>query len=226
MKYDLHIHSCLSPCSEDEMSINNMINMALIKELDLISVTDHNCMKNQKVIAKVAREKGLRYLYGVEVQTSEDVHVLCYFKKEEYVDKMQTYLDTHLPKIKNNTQFFGHQYCMNEYDEVIEEYPWLLLNSLDVSLSELVHFVHQNEGHVVLAHIYKLSNGIIHHLGFIPKELAFDGVELKSKDEEKQLYQSHPWMSNIEVYYNSDAHQLIDIQEAIHTLEKGGWFYE
>ena len=37
MYYDLHIHSALSPCSDDTMTIYNIFHMAYIKGLDLIA---------------------------------------------------------------------------------------------------------------------------------------------------------------------------------------------
>ena len=49
MHYDLHIHSCLSPCADDSMTPHNICNMAKIKGLDLIAVTDHNSMRPHPV---------------------------------------------------------------------------------------------------------------------------------------------------------------------------------
>ena len=54
MFYDLHMHSCLSPCADDTMTPNNICNMAFIKGLDLIAVTDHNSTKNLPAIAEAA----------------------------------------------------------------------------------------------------------------------------------------------------------------------------
>ena len=39
---DLHIHSALSPCADDDMTPNNILGMAALKGLDMIAVTDHN----------------------------------------------------------------------------------------------------------------------------------------------------------------------------------------
>lgn len=57
--YDLHIHSCLSPCGDQDMTPKNIVNMALLKELELIALTDHNSCKNCPAIMKAAAGTGL-----------------------------------------------------------------------------------------------------------------------------------------------------------------------
>ena len=43
---DLHMHSVLSPCGDLGMTPNNIVGMALLKEVDYIALTDHNTAKN------------------------------------------------------------------------------------------------------------------------------------------------------------------------------------
>ena len=43
--YDLHIHSCLSPCADNDMTPSNIAGMASLKGLDIIALTDHNTIK-------------------------------------------------------------------------------------------------------------------------------------------------------------------------------------
>lgn len=57
--YDLHIHTALSPCASDEMTPNNIINMALIKGLDVIGITDHNSARNVKAVYNLGLKKRL-----------------------------------------------------------------------------------------------------------------------------------------------------------------------
>ena len=40
LTYDLHIHSCLSPCGDEDMTPGNIVGMAALKGLDVIAVTD------------------------------------------------------------------------------------------------------------------------------------------------------------------------------------------
>ena len=68
--YDLHIHSCLSPCGDMDMTPNNILNMALLKELDLIALTDHNSCKNCPALMRAAEGSGLAVLPGMELTLS------------------------------------------------------------------------------------------------------------------------------------------------------------
>jgi len=38
--YDLHLHSCLSPCGDDESTPGNIVGMAVVKGLQVIALTD------------------------------------------------------------------------------------------------------------------------------------------------------------------------------------------
>lgn len=216
MFYDLHIHSCLSPCASDDMTPNNIVNMALLKGLDVISVTDHNSTLQQRAIQKVAKRNGLGYVFGVEVQTIEDVHCLCYFKNEVQLDQFQKYLDEHLIKVNNKKEFFGNQILMNEYDEKVGEVNELLLSSLNVSIDELSKVVQHMQGVFIPAHIDGRKNSILFHLSFIPEDLHYDGLEIKGDlNKYKDEYPNCPFFMQ-----NSDAHQLVDIHEAINEIPK------
>ena len=77
--YDLHIHSCLSPCGDDLMTPPNIANMAWLKGLQLIAVTDHNSCRNARAVAEAAKELPLTVIPGIELTTAEEIHVVCLF---------------------------------------------------------------------------------------------------------------------------------------------------
>ena len=117
---DLHIHSALSPCADDDMTPNNIVNMAILKKLDAIAVTDHNSCDNAEAIVKLAGSQ-LIVVPGMEVETKEEVHVLCYF---EDVDKLLDFgelIRTKLPSVANIPQIFGNQLIIDENDQIIGE---------------------------------------------------------------------------------------------------------
>ena len=95
--YDLHIHSCLSPCGDDEMTPNNIVNMAFIKGLDIIAITDHNACSHVRIAPEIAEALGILFVPGMEVQTREEVHILCYFRQ---VDAIEAF-DRELSKFKS-----------------------------------------------------------------------------------------------------------------------------
>jgi len=220
MYYDLHIHSGLSPCADDDMSPQNIVQMAKIKGLQMISVCDHNSLKQQSVIAQVAREHGLEYVYGIEIQTKEEVHVLAYFKDDLELPNMQQWITHNQMKVVNRTNFFGHQYLYDQHDQILDEEKVALIFSLNVSLEECLNVIHNHHGKAVLAHIYGRKNGIIYQLGFIPENLSIDGVEVSHEDDILRFYEEYPNLSDLPCFVNSDAHHLEDIHEASFAINQ------
>ncbi len=222
MFYDLHMHSCLSPCAEDAMTPNNICNMAFIKGLDLIAVTDHNSTKNLPAVAEVAKAIGLKMLYGAELETSEEVHVLGLFNKLEKALKFQEWIDSKMPNVKNDEDFFGHQWIMNSQDEKIGDEERLLLVSLSATLEETAAAIHEYGGRVILAHVLDRANSVTHQLGFIPMDLAYDGLEVKNEEQRLRVISTNPWITEDSTnwFIDSDAHYLTDISEPDHFLRE------
>jgi hypothetical protein len=215
MFYDLHMHSCLSPCAEDLMTPNNICNMAFIKELDLIAVTDHNSTKNLPAVAEVAASLGLKMLYGAELETSEEVHVLGLFNTLAKALKFQEWIDSVMPAIPLDEDFFGHQWIMNAQDEKIGDEPRLLLVSLSATLEETVQAIHDHGGRAILAHVLDRANSVTHQLGFIPMDLPYDGLEVKNEEQRLRVIETNPWVTEDSTnwFIDSDAHYLVDISE-------------
>lgn len=217
--YDLHIHSCLSPCADNDMTVHNIIQMALIKELDVISITDHNSLRQYVAIEKVAVQFPILVLIGCEVQTREDIHVLCYFKEMAKAMEFQKFLVSKHSGIENRKDYFGDQFILDELDNVVEEEKLLLLVSLDIGINELCDVVHEKGGKVVLAHALDRGNSIVTQLGFIPPDLSYDAIEVKNEEQRQRIMQMHPWIHEDMLFlYDSDAHHLVDINEAEHSL--------
>ncbi|MBP3892091.1 MAG: PHP domain-containing protein [Solobacterium sp.] len=221
MYYDLHLHSCLSPCAEDEMTPNNICNMAMLKGLDLIALTDHNSTKQLPAFAKVADSLGLSVLYGCELESAEEVHVLGLFNQLEKALRFQEWIDEKLPFIQNDENYFGKQEICNEKDEVIEKLQGLLIVSLNASLEACVQAIHDYGGKVILAHVLDRQNSITHQLGFIPQDLAYDGIEVKKEEEIERVLKMHPWIQKDSTHWfiDSDAHRLVDMSEKEHAME-------
>lgn len=222
MFYDLHMHSCLSPCAEDAMTPNNICNMAFIKGLDLIAVTDHNSTKNLPAIAEVAASIGLKMLYGAELETSEEVHVLGLFSRLEKALKFQEWIDSKMPSVKNDEDYFGHQWIMNYRDEKTGDEERLLLVSLSATLEETVAAIHEYGGRVILAHVLDRANSVTHQLGFIPMDLPYDGLEVKNEEQRLRVIETNPWVTEDSTnwFIDSDAHYLTDISEPDHFLRE------
>jgi 3',5'-nucleoside bisphosphate phosphatase len=227
MFYDLHIHSGLSPCADDDMSPHNIIQMAKLKGLELISICDHNSLKQQAVLAQVAKDHQLNYLSGIELQTKEEVHVLAYFKDPSDLPAMQSWINHVQVKVMNRPNFFGNQVLYDTQDNIIAEEPIALIFSLNCSLSECLEAIHSHHGLAVLAHIYGRKNGIVTQLGFIPANLNIDGIELTQEADQARFIKEYPQYADLPCFFNSDAHTLSAIHEAIAVLspqaEKSFW---
>lgn len=204
---DLHIHSALSPCAADDMTPNNIVNMALLKNLDVISITDHNSCDNVESIVKVADSRIL-VLPGMEVQTKEEVHLLCYF---ENVDKLLDFgrlIDSKLPNIANAPEIFGNQFILDEEDHIIGKKKQMLISSVNLSIEQVLDAVSDMEGVIIPAHIDRSSYSIISQLGFIPENLESGMLEVSKKDSEfSKIYPQG------KILYSSDAHNLWQILE-------------
>lgn len=157
MYYDLHIHSALSPCGDDTMTINNIFNMAYIKGLELIAITDHNSLKQQFYLEEIINHDILKgkidYIHGVELQSKEEIHILAYFRKNTDLDIIQKWIDKHLIKVDNQPDYYGNQHIFNANDEIIETENNLLISSLDLDVYEIVDNIHRFNGVAILAHV-------------------------------------------------------------------------
>ncbi len=219
MFYDLHIHSALSPCSDDDMTLNNIVNMSYIKGLDLIAISDHNSVKQLYHLDQVAKDK-IDYIYGVEIQTREEVHVLGYFLKDVALDDIQSFLDTYLIEEPNDEYYFGHQYVMDEMDQIIEEEHRLLIKSLDLSIDEVIQSIHQLGGIAVLAHAMSDRFSIMNVFLEIDSSLDFDAIEVTAQEQKTYLQNKYPFLKDTVFLFNSDAHRLEMISEPVNQIDK------
>ena len=206
--YDFHIHSCLSPCGDDDSTPNNIVNMALIKGLNAIAVSDHNTGRNCPAVMAVGKKSGLVVLPAMELTTSEDIHILCLFEEYADLERLEAHLQKTRLKIRNKREIFGKQQILNENDEPVGEIEDLLIVSSGISVEEVVKLVKGYGGIPIPAHIDKQSNGLIGVLGAFDRSLGFELVE-SAQDPRLGL----PYITD------SDAHYLWDISEAEHFLE-------
>ncbi len=217
--YDLHIHTALSPCASDDMTPNNIVNMAILKELDFIAITDHNSVRNLKVTMECARDKNIIVIPGIEVESSEEVHLLCYFSNLESALSMGEMINNHLPNIKNRPEIFGAQIICDAYDEAINNEERLLMTATSLSIDKIITETKKLGGVTVPSHVDRTSYSIISNLGFIPSEYEIRTVEIsKASDYEIFLKKNH-CISNYNILINSDAHNLGDISERVNYIE-------
>lgn len=219
--YDLHIHTGLSPCGDSDMSPNNIVNMALLKELDCIAITDHNACGNVRAVMEAAAGTELLVIPGMEVETAEEIHVLCLFPHLESATAVWEAVDKSLPGIRNKEEIFGRQLFFDSADNVTGSCDKLLVTATGLSLYELFPLVEGAGGVAIPAHIDRSSYSIVSSLGSIPPDLDIGLVEFsKTADPEAFIHEYEAsFPQRLAYLQNSDAHYLGDISERERYLE-------
>ena len=144
--YDLHIHSCLSPCGDEDMTPNNIVNMARLAGLDMIALTDHNSCKNCPAILKVAERAGIVALAGMELCTAEECHVVCLFPDIGAAMEFDAMVEKTLPPIRNRPDAFGEQVIMDDGDKAAGSYETLLITASSISIDDVARIVGEYRG--------------------------------------------------------------------------------
>ena len=139
--YDLHIHSCLSPCGDNDMTPNNLVQMALLSGCDVIALTDHNTCRNAPAAMEAGARNGLLVIPGMELCTAEEAHVVCLFETLEGALEFDHYIYENMPHVKNRPEIFGEQRLLDGEDGPVGEEENLLLVSSFVGVDQVVGLV-------------------------------------------------------------------------------------
>jgi 3',5'-nucleoside bisphosphate phosphatase len=203
---DLHIHTLLSPCGDLEMSPVNIVERAVQLSIQILGITDHNSTKHGPLIQKLGAEKNIFVICGAEVTTKEETHCLAFFENLEYLKEFQQYLDAHLPDIKNDSKYFGHQIVVDEDEMIVEEVEKLLISALGQSIDQVERKVHELNGIFIPAHIDKPKYSLISQLGFVPPDLKADAFEISRHTTTEAILKMFPYLSKSVFIRSSDAH--------------------
>jgi 3',5'-nucleoside bisphosphate phosphatase len=210
-KADFHIHSCLSPCGDLNMTPRNIVAKALALGLDLIAISDHNASENIAAVIKSAEGTQLSILAGMEVTSSEEVHILALFENLDSIRQFQKIVYKNLISVEIDQRMIQDQVVVNEKDEVegFNEFP--LLGASLLSLEEIVEKIHQLNGLAIASHVDKESYSIIAQLGFIPDNLQLDGLEISPFSKVEDAREKFSDCNRFPIVTFSDAHYLKDL---------------
>lgn len=217
VSYDLHIHSVLSSCADESQTPNNILNMVMLKELGMISITDHNSCKQYPTLEQLIDSYDFKLIYGIETQVKEGFHILSYFGSFKEFMRFDGELETHLDH--NVKETYGEAQVLDEFDEISEVIPYSLHQSIDLDLNEYCKLVRKYNGLVVLAHINRPgSTGFLTYYQEF-KKFDIDAIEIYGKENEKELEQKYPEIKDYVHFFNSDAHSIEEINEAINFMD-------
>lgn len=206
--YDLHLHSCLSPCGSDDMTPNNLVNMAALLGYQMIAVTDHNACGNAGAAMEAGRAAGLVVVPGMELCTAEEAHVVCLFPTLEAAESFEGFVRENSPPLRNRPEIFGRQLLLNSRDELVGEEERLLLAASHVTAEEAAQKAREWGGTAFPAHVDRDSYSLLASLGAIPPEPGFCTAEISPQGDPRSLVHAHPELSRMTLLQNSDAHYL------------------
>lgn len=208
---DFHIHSCLSPCGDLDMSPRNIVKTSLEKGLDMIAVTDHNASENIAAVMEAALGSELKVLAGMEVTSEEEAHLLVLFDDMESMGKFQTVVYDNLPDFGLDSATKQNQVIANARDEVEGFNEHFLWGATTLTYQQLVEMAHDLNGLAIASHVDKESYSIIAQLGFIPEELDLDALEISPSRTILQALETFPDTKRFPLVKFSDAHFFKDI---------------
>lgn len=218
--YDFHIHSALSPCSDADMTPNNIVNMAKLVGLDAIAVSDHNSIGNVRAVMEAGSRAGLTVVPGMEVETAEEVHILTLYPTLEGACFAAERVYACLPDIPNRPDIFGEQLLLDAEDQIAGREEKLLISPTTLSVNQLYALVEEAGGLFVPAHVDRHSYSILTNLGFIPDDLDVACIEVSKKVDCLEDYLAvRPDLKGLHVLRNSDAHCLEDLTQRRACLE-------
>ena len=217
--YDLHVHSCLSPCGDDDMTPANIAGMASLNGLNIVALTDHNTSKNCPAFFANAKKYGIVPVAGMELTSAEDIHVICLFPTLEAAMDFDSFVDGQRIKIPNRKEIFGNQLVMNESDEVVSEEPDLLINATTIDLESAFREVTTRGGACYPAHVDRESGGMIAVLGDLPYTPRYAAFELNDKASYGEYAERYEKLRGMRYIVSSDAHYLWNISGAENAIE-------
>ena len=123
---DLHVHTLLSPCAEVEMTPHHIVMRAAEYGIGAVAITDHNASANVPAALEAAQHYGVKVFPGMEVESSEEAHIVALFDTLEQLQRWQLLVDEHMNGMLNDIERFGAQYVVDADDEFVREEQRLL----------------------------------------------------------------------------------------------------
>lgn len=205
---DLHVHTVLSPCAQIEMIPPLIVREALDQGIQLIAITDHNSTRNIAPVQKAAAGTELIVLPGIELQTREEVHVLCIFDTLEQAVEFQKAVDLSMPVFPNQPDYFGEQFVVDETGDFIEREERLLITSTRLSLHDAWEKVESLGGLFIPAHVNRKAFGLIENLGFVPNDIPITALEISRHTTPAKAVVEYPQLKGYPLIQNGDVHGL------------------
>jgi 3',5'-nucleoside bisphosphate phosphatase len=206
VRAELHVHTVLSPCAGVEMIPPVIVARAVELGLDCIAITDHNASANAAAVMQAAQGARLHVLPGMELQTREDVHLLCLFDTCEQADAWQQIVDANLPDLSNDADAFGEQFVVDATGDLLRCEDRMLVVATRLSLEQAMTQVQALGGLAIPAHVDRLAYGLLPALGFIPPDLAIEALEISTRQTPAEIIARFPQLARYPLLIGGDVH--------------------
>jgi len=113
MKIDLHIHT--KTCSDGNLSIEGVLKEAKKRNIDLISITDHDSIDCQERAIALAKKYGMSYITGVELNVT-----FTYLDKSVSLDFLGYQYDTGNQELRNKLHLIA-EYRETRARQILEK---------------------------------------------------------------------------------------------------------
>lgn len=220
LRAQLHLHSCLSPCADDDMTPANIAGMAMLAGLDVAALTDHNATDNCPAFFAACEAYGVVPVGGMELTTAEEIHLVCLFESLEAAMAFGAAVRPYRGRVPNRPAYFGRQLVMDAEDRVAGEEPCLLLQATDLALEAAVALAGAHGGVAYPAHLDREAGGLLAILGAMPETPRFQAAEVRDPAN-AALYRARPDMAGLLFVSASDAHRLGDVEDAAYEFDAG-----
>jgi len=211
---DLHIHSCLSPCGELTIYPSRIVERALAAGLDIIALTDHNSAENAAAAVRSAEGTALTVLPGMEITSSEEVHILAVFQSLDDILPVQEEVYRALPRVAVRADALQDQVIVSKEDEVLGFVPHALVGATELDVRGVVELIHGAKGLAIASHIDREAFGLVSQLGFIPPDLELDALEVSPLLTLPRAKRAYASQTPLPLVRFSDAHRPEEIGRA------------
>lgn len=208
---ELHVHTVVSACAETEMIPPLIVRRARELGLGLLGVTDHHSAENAGAVQEAARPHGIRVLPGMEVQTREEVHVLCLFDELDLAWKWQDLIWEHLPAETNREAYFGAQYVVSAAGDYLRTNRRLLQTSTSLSFEQVLTLAEEWGGLALPAHVDRPRYSLFANLGMIPEGVTLIGAEISRHITGEEALSRFPSLRGVTLVQSGDAHRLAEM---------------
>ena len=214
VRCDLHLHTDLSPCAEADMTPGNLVAMAKLIGLQAIAITDHQSTGNcRAAMALSAAIEGPLVVPGLEVESSEEIHLICLFPELDQAEALETVVRAGMPNRPNRPDIFGEQHYYDEQDEICGSEERMLLVPCSLGCSEIARLTLNLGGVCIPAHVDRDANSMLLILGTVPEDFPAARLELSARTDPTGFRSAHPHLQRYHLMTNSDAHRLTDIAD-------------